>query len=187
MIGVFEHIGKLKEEPGFEQKTFEKIKGDLEGLFEYEPFFKGLDKSKFFDLPEKDVFIDLRLLISEIKEKEEITDQLHSLAYNVGLLRAAVLTRDDSKISRINRNTSGNEYSGVLSIVEELDSLENKIKKLEVVHSNLLKSNFSTEIKSALEEEFKVKQEKLKELHKKQKNILINLADMLLKLSQNQF
>ena len=78
-----------------------------------------------------------------------------------------------------------NEYSSINSIVSELNSLKNKIDKLEILHTSLLKSGSSLDVKTLLEQYFREKRKKLNGVHNKQKNILLSLSNIFIRLTKH--
>lgn len=171
-------------------KSLEEAKKDLEEFHEYDVIFEELEKSSLFQAEasmhiDNNAFIQNQLLISEIIEKQEIADRLNSLSYSVGWLRSAILIRDNNIISKAIKNIVKNEYSSISIIVSELDSLKNKIEGLESFHDSLLKSALSLDVKTLLEQDFRKRHKKLNEFHNKQKNILLNLSNIFIKLTKH--
>ena len=150
--------------------------------------FEDLEKSRLFKESsmhiKNDEFIQIRLLISEIKDKKEITEMLNSLGYNIGLLRASILRQDKQKMAQDIIKIMKNNYYGINSIINELSSLKNKLDQLESLQINLLNSELSLDVKTIMEQEFRKKHKKLDEIYTKQKNILLNLSNVFLKLTK---
>ncbi len=186
-IDIFDFLKETSNQ-NFKSKNFEEIKKDLEELYEYDIVFEELEKSRFFKESSMHIknndFIQTRLLISEIKDKKEITEMLNSLGYNVGLLRASILRQDKEKIAKDIAKIMKNNYYGINSIINELNSLKNKLYQLESLQINLLDSELSLDVKAIMEQEFRKKHKKLDEIHIKQKNILLNLSSIFLKLTK---
>ena len=190
MIDVSDYIKSLGNKGNFENRSFEETKRDLEELHEYNIIFEELEKSTFFQAEnsmhlDNDVFMQNQLIISGIKEKQEITNKLNDLAYNVGWLRAAVIIKDKTIINKTINNILKHENSSINAIVTELNSLRNKIDEFENLHTNLLKSSLSLDTKTLMEQDFKEKHEKLNELYSKQKNIFLNLSSIFIKLTKD--
>ena len=169
-------------------KSLEETKKDLEELNEFGVVFDELDSpfeaqaSMYMD---NNAFMRNQLLISEIKDKQEITDRLNSLSYSVGWLKAAIIIKDNNIAAKAIKNIMKNEYSSINSIVSELNSLKNKIDKLEILHTSLLKSGSSLDVKTLLEQDFREKRKKLNGVHNKQKNILLSLSNIFVKLTKH--
>ena len=169
-------------------KSLEETKKDLEELNEFGVVFDELDSpfeaqaSMYMD---NNAFMRNQLLISEIKDKQEITDRLNSLSYSVGWLKAAIIIKDNNIAAKAIKNIMKNEYSSINSIVSELNSLKNKIDKLEILHTSLLKSGSSLDVKTLLEQDFREKRKKLNGVHNKQKNILLSLSNIFIRLTKH--
>ena len=170
-------------------KSLEETKKDLEELNEFGVVFEELDNN-FFQAEasmhiDNNALIQNQLLISEIRDKQEITDRLNSLSYSVGWLKAAIIIKDNNITTKAIKNIIKNDYSSINSIVSELNSLKNKIDKLESLHTSLLKSGLSLDVKTLLEQDFREKHKKLNEVHNKQKNILLSLSNIFVKLTKH--
>ncbi|MBL7055714.1 hypothetical protein ISS07_02255 [Candidatus Woesearchaeota archaeon] len=187
----YSYLSDLQKGSDFKEMNFEQIKNELEELYESEILFEELDKGSFFGDSSmhinNDFFMESRILISEIREKKEINEQLGSLCYHVNLLRAEMLRNDRKKATQIVSKIMKNKYHGINSIIDELDKLKKKINSLEDVHSKILQSGLSIDIKAVIEQNFRKKQQDLDNLHKKQKNVLINLSNIFLKLTKESF
>ena len=188
-INIPDYIGDLSNSK-FESKSFEETKKDLEELYEDNILFEEMEKSNFF-APQtsmhisNDAFIQTRLLISEIKEKQEILERLGSLSYSVGWLRTGVLIKDKNIVSKAIKSIMKNEYSSINTIVSELNSLKNIIERLENLHTGLLDNNLlSLDIRILLQQDFESKHEKLHEIYNRQRNILLNLSSIFIKLTK---
>ena len=190
-IDIFDHIRDVNNNTKLENKSFEETKKDLEELYEHNIIFEELEKTSFFETKnsiyiKNDTFMQTRLLISKIKEKQEIPERLNSLSYNVGWLKAAILIKDNNIMNKAINNILKNEYSSINTIITELNSLKNKIDKLENLYSSLLNNNpLSLDIKILLEQDFENKYKKLNGLYNKQKNILFNLSNIFVKLTKD--
>ena len=85
MIAV--RYAKTSDKTNLENKDFEAVQNSLEELHEHNSIFDELDRPLKAEVSmhvENDKFMQNQLLISEIKEKQEITDRLNSLSYNIG-------------------------------------------------------------------------------------------------------
>ncbi len=189
-INVFDYLKELGNNAKFENRSFEETKKDLEELYKYNIVFEELEKGSLF-VPENsmhinnDIFMQATSIISEIKEKQEIKNRLNSLGYSVGWLKAAILIKDKNIANKAIESIIKNDYSSISIIVSELNTLKNKIDELESLHISLLKSGLSLDTKTLLEQDFKEKHKKLNELYNKQKNILLNLSSIFVKLTKD--
>ena len=130
-------------------------------------------------------FIKTHSLISEIQEKQEITNRINSLIYNIGWLKSSILIKDDAIMNKAINNIMKNKHSGIDAIVSELNLLKNKIDKFENLHMSLLKNSISLDAKTLLEQDFREKHKKLNDFHSKQKNLLLNLSSIFVKLTKD--
>jgi len=187
----YSYLIDMQKSSSFKEMNFEQVKSEIEELHESEILFEELDRGSFFGDNShnisNDFFIESRILVSEIKDKKEINERLSSLCYHINLLRAEILRRDKVKTANLISKIMNNEYNGISTIIEELDILKNKINGLEQVHSKILQSGLSIDVKALIEQNFKVKQRDLDKLHSKQKNILINLSNIFLRLTKESF
>lgn len=172
----------------FENKRFEEAKKQLEELHEHNSVFEELDRP--FEPQSSmhignDAFMQNQLLISEIQEKQEITHRLNSLSYNIGWLKSAIIIKDDSLINKAINNIMKHESSSINAIVAELNSLKSKICQLREFHNKLLKKGLSLEAMTLMEQDFRKKHEKLNQLHNKQKDILLNLSNIFVRLTKD--
>ncbi|MCH8903566.1 MAG: hypothetical protein IIA45_06605 [Bacteroidetes bacterium] len=164
-----------------ENKALENTKKALEELSEYNSVFEELDspfEASVSINTDNNTFIQNQILISEIKEKQEITNRLNSLNYNVGWLKSAIIMNDKNIIDKTINNILKHENSSITVIVSELNSLRNKIDEFENFHTDLLKNSLSLDEKTIMEQDFREKHKKLNDLHNKQKIILLNLSDI---------
>lgn len=169
--------------------ALEEAKRELESLHEYNSVFEELEKSNLFASEnsihfDNETFIQASSLASEIAAKQEIMQRLNSLSYSIGWLNSAISAKDGYIINKSIESILKNDYSSISSIISELDSLKSSMGKLEALHENLFKSSLSLDVKAVLEQDFRDKRKKLDDLYKKQKNILLALSNVFVKLSK---
>lgn len=181
-------IAKLSMSNQLENKALENTKKALEELSEYNSVFEDLDspfEASVSINTDNNAFIQNQILISEIKEKQEITNRLNSLNYNVGWLKSAIIMNDKNIIDKTINNILKHESSSIAAIVSELDSLKSKIDEFKNFHINLLKTSLSLDAKTIMEQDFREKHKNLIDMHNKQKIVLLNLSDIFVKLTKN--
>lgn len=189
IIGISDRVRDLRTQKP-EGKSLEQAKKELEELHEYDIVFEELEKGSLFG-PENSMHIKNNELIqalsviSEIKEKQGITERLRSLSYSVSWLKSAILAKDNTIANKAISSILRNEYSSIASIIGELESLKNKIDELEALHITLLKSGLSLDVKTLLEQDFREKHKKLNELYGKQKSVLMGLSSVFASLAKN--
>jgi len=181
MIDIFDYVKGSKK---FEQKSFSETKKDIEELQEYNIVFEDLERSTLFEegsmYVNNEDFIKFRLLACEIKDKQEITNKLNNLVHNIDLLSSVSPKKHQDFAIRIVKNN----FSRIHSIITDLNSLKNSVDKFEDLHTTLMNSGLSLDVKILLEQDFRNKHVKLNELYNKQKNIFLNLSSRFLKLAK---
>jgi len=179
MIDIFDHV---KGNKGFEKKSFSETKKDIEDLHEYDIVYEDLERSTLFKQGSMYVnnedFMKFRLIAYKIKDKQDITNKLNSLAHNISLLSSISPTKHQDFAIRIVKNN----FNSMHSIITDLSSLKNNSDKFENLHTTLMNSGLSLDVKILLEQDFRNKHVKLNELYRKQKNIFLNLSGIFLKL-----
>ncbi len=167
-------------------ENFEAAKKEIEGLYRYDSLFEGLEKASYFEEAHKnDALAQIKILLSEIRQKHAITEKLGSLSYNIKWLRSAILIKDGNIAEKAIKNILKHEGSSINAIISELNSLKSKISELESLHENLSKSGLSLDVMALLEQDFREKREKLNELHNKQKSVLLSLSSIFVNLAKN--
>ena len=171
-------------------KSLDEVKKQIESLHEYNGVFEELEKTQLFAQENSmrinnDILSQASSIISEIKEKQDINHRLNRLSYTVGWLKSALSVKDKDITKKAIESALKNKYSSISSIVSELNLLKGGIDKFENIHSELLKSGLSLDVKTLMEQEFLQKHKKLDELHSKQKNILLNLSSIFAGLAKD--
>ena len=182
IINIFDYVKGSKK---FEPKSFSETKNDIEELHEYNIDIEDLEISTLFKegsmYVNNEDFVQFRLIASEIKDKQEITNKLKSLADNIDLLNSISPKKHQDFAIRIVKNN----FNSMHSIITDLNSLKNSVDKFENLHTTLMNSGLSLDVKILLEQDFRNKHVKLNELYLKQKNIFLNLSSIFLKLAKS--
>ena len=163
----------------------EGIKKELKELDNHNMVFESLDNAGLFDSYShlgNDDFMQFGSLVSEIREKQEIAQKLQSLDHNISLLKSIVLSKNKDRHHSFMLRVIENNYSSMHSIIADLNMFKAKIADMKIVYENLLSGNLPLDAKILLEQNFRGKQEKLNDLHDKQKSILLGLSSVFLKL-----
>jgi len=185
-INIFDFLSSQKK--GFERKTLEETKKDIKDLHEHNIEFEHLEKSSLFGSSsmhvDNDSFIQSRLLISEIKNKQELTTKLGHLAKNISLLRATS-SKGRKGNMQITEKILKDEYCGLNNVISDLSVLKNSLEKIEKLHLDLMNSHVSLDVKTVMEQEFSRKHKKLNEAYNKQKTILLNLSSIFINLARD--
>ena len=167
-------------------ENFEAAKKEIDSLYKHDSVFESLEKSSYFEEAGKNNALSgIKSLISEIKEKQRITENLSSLSYNIKWLRSAMLIKDENIAGKAIKSILKHEDSSINSIISQLNSLKSKISELESLHEDLSKSGLSLDVMALLEQDFREKREKLNNVYDKQKNVLLSLSSIFVDLTKN--
>lgn len=172
--------------------NFKEIREELDNIKEVN---KTVDNfQKFSDLHDKkflkqvyprDIPLNATIINSHLKEKSEISERLRDMFYNLSVLRSSILTKDKEKTLKMINNFLKNDYSGVSAITSELNDFKEKINSLEN-HYNLLMNYMPKTLDNKIITEAKCIEHinKLHSIHKKQKELFVNIAGLFVKLSK---
>ena len=136
-----------------------------------------LHRKKFLDNKgNAQLALKIKLLNSEIREKQEITEKLKVLLYHLTLLKAIPITKDYNAAKRCMDQFTKNNFVKVSVVLNDIDKLGQKIKNLEEHYSRLLGENSSLDIK--IDGEFQVKKliENLALIKDKQQKITVAMS-----------
>ena len=165
--------------------NIEVLRKELNDLNSHNKVFESLDNASLFDSYShlgNDDLMQFKSLVYEIMEKQEITRKLQSLNHNISLLKSIVLSKNKDKHHSFMLRVIENNYNSMHSIIDDLGSLKAKADEMGIMHQNLLGSNLPLDAKILLGQKFNGKHEKLNEVYNKQKNILMGLSSIFLKL-----
>ncbi len=125
------------------------------------------------------------MINSHLKEKDEISERLRALSYNLSILRSSVLTKDYRNTLKTINDFLKNDYSGVSVVIKELNDFKGKINELDN-HYNLLMNYLPKALDYELTTEAKNKEHinKLQSVQQKQKEIFVNITKLFVKLSK---
>lgn len=184
-IDVFDYFNNLGKEEKFIE-NFTELKNELENLDEINELIDNFERNSFFHskyflkkATNQHLAMKLKLLNSELREKNEIFEKLHSLAYNLGLLRTVLFVKDENIFKNIKKSFLTNEYSSINVILKDLNNFKEKIIELETNYKALINENYSSvdfkvRHEHDLEEHFK----KLNGIYEKQKLLLLSMGKM---------
>lgn len=179
----------LKDNTQFKRKIFSEVKKEIEDFYEYNIVFEEIERGILFEESSihinNDMFIQFRSLISDIGSKQGINKKLSYLCYNIDLLRDPTLQKDSEKKLKVINKILKNYYSGIYSIIKDLNSFKTKIDEFENLQTNLMNGDLSLDVKTLMEEDFRKKCNKIHDLYRKQKNVILNLSSIFLKLVKN--
>jgi len=171
-------------------ESFSEIKNKLENLEEIDGLIDNFEKNSIFHsefflkkAKNQNLALKIKILNSELKEKNEINERLQSLGYNLGLLRTLLIVKDDKVFKKIKESFLINDYSSIPVIIKELNGFKDKINEAESSYKNLINEKYSSiDFKVRHEHELEEHLKNLHEIHKKQKQLLISMGLMFAKL-----
>ncbi len=182
------YIDKLRGSS--EEKVIDlySLKKELTSLNEFSKVFDDLEKeSMSFDkdalkqVEDLSLLMKIRNLASEIREKKMINDKLHSLHFNLNLLKNADIN-DLKPIKNVFNLFLYNNETKIDSIINELNDFKTKLDKIKKHHSNLLPKSLDNKL--MIDEKYAKHINKLHSIHKKQKNVLISTIRLFLKMTR---
>ena len=171
-------------------ESFSEIKNKLENLEEIDGLIDNFEKNSIFHsefflkkAKNQNLALKIKILNSELKEKNEINERLQSLGYNLGLLRTLLIVKDDKVFKKIKESFLTNDYSSIPVIIKELNDSKEKIDELENDYKALINQGYaSIDFKVRHEHELDEHLKSLNNIHKKQKQLLISMGLMFAKL-----
>jgi len=153
---------------------------DLENIKEAVSSFEGFffNNTEFFsDRKNADLLLKIKLLNSEIKDKQEIHDKLDILCYHLGLLKTTKISKDYKSTKLCINHFTKNEFTKVEKVMEDVKNFGDKIKNLKNHYNSLLSQNpLTLDFKIHLEPEYKKHISFLEQINQKQKEILIHIG-----------
>lgn len=168
------------------KEELEDIKEINEIVDNFQEFSELHDKEFLKQVYPQDIPFKLALMNSRIKEKNEISERLRGLSYNLSVLRSSILTKDHKNTLKIINDFLKNDYSGVSAITDELNDFKEKINRLDSYYNILMNQMPKTlDHKLTTEQKQKGYINKLHSLHQKQKKIFINTSKLFTELSKN--
>jgi len=168
-----------------------EIREELENLDEVNEIinnfqkFSELHDEKFLkQIYPQDIPLKISLTNSHLREKNEISERLREMHFNLSVLRSSALTNNKEKTLKMINNFLKSDYSGISIIISELNDFKGKIKNLDS-HYKLLMNYIPKTLDHKLTTEYKYKKHisKLHSIHKKQKNIFVNISKLFVKHS----
>lgn len=145
--------------------------------FEKETTF--IDKNTLKQIQDLSLLMKIRNLALQIKNKKQINDKLHSLHFNLNILKNAAEIK--SVKNAINLFLYNNETK-IDTLINELNDFKGKIEEIKKHHSNLLPKSLDNKLE--IEHKYNKHIEQLRSIHKRQKNVLISTIKLFLKLTK---
>ncbi len=188
-IDVSKYIDELKNFTA-EAKEIDlySLKNELVKLNESSKVFEDFEKESMTigkntlsQIQNLSSLIKIRNLASEIKKKDKINEKLHSLHFNLNILKNA---SNISTIKNVLNVFLYNNDSKIDNIINELNDFKIKLGEIKNHHKNLLPKSLDNKL--VIENKYNKHIEQLHSIHKKQKNALISTVKLFLKLTKKQ-
>lgn len=125
------------------------------------------------------LLLKIKNLASQIKAKKGINDRLHSLHFNLNILKNA---EDFKSIKSAISAFLNNQESGIDSIISELNDFKARLGEIKKCHSMLLPKSLDNRL--GIEEKYGRHIEKLHSVHKRQKDAFISTIGLFLKFAR---
>lgn len=195
-IKVLDYIQELRQQKGKpgEQRELgiSSLRDGLECLKEVDKMVECFEESSYLHdrqflkcLPDQDIPVKIKLLNSQIKEKNEINEMLRESFFYLNRLRAAVLQKDNAAKRNVVTNFINNKYAGFGRIARELNDFKAAIDETDRHYSVLIGS-----LPKGIEHEISTVElcrehiEKLHNAQAKQKEIFTGIAKQFIKLGK---
>ena len=186
-IDLGKYIDELK---GFESEAEEmdlySLKKELMQLSDSSKIFEEFEKESM--VVNKDVLnqiqdlsslIKIKKLASEIKNKNQINEKLHSFHFNLNILKNA---SNFSSVKNVLNVFLYDNKTKIDGIINDLNDFKTNLDQIKKCHSNLLSKALDNKLE--IEDKYNKYIEQLYLMHKKQKNALISTIKLFLKLAK---
>lgn len=140
---------------------------------------KVIDKDLLAHVRDISSLIKLKNIASELKNKKQINNKLHTLHFNLNILKN---TSDIKVIKNVFDVFLHNEDSKIDNIINELNDFKIKIDEIKRLHTNFLPKSLDNKLQT--ENKYNKHIEQLHSIHKKQKDVLISTIKLFLKLTK---
>ena len=190
--GVEEYIDELMGfESGGKDMDLYSLKKELVDLDESSSVFenfeketKVIDKDALSQIMDLSLLVKIRNLASEIRNKSKINEKLHSLHFNLNLLKNYPAANNAKSIKNAFNIFLHNDETKIDNIINELNDFKSKLHGAKKVYSKLLPKSLDNKIK--IENKYDKHIERLHSIHKRQRNALISTVKLFLKLTKKQ-
>ena len=189
-IDVWQHIDELRNQKncGNELDLY-SLKKELNNLNEnskaFDNFEKNsgiIDKETLSQIQDLSILIKIRSLASEITNKKEIANKLHSLHFDINALKNASITSDFLSIRNMLNLFLHDNGAKIGSIIYELNDFKAKLDKLNNYYSILLPKSLDNKLK--IEGKYAKHVKQLYSIHKRQKSALVSAIKLFLEFSK---
>ena len=185
---VEKYIDELRnfatEEKDMDLYSLKREIADLSASSVFDNFEKEtrvIDKETLGKIRALSSLIKLRSLASDLKNKKQINDKLHTLHFNLNLMKNAEINEIKPIKNILNLFLHSNETK-IDGIINELDDFEAKLDEIKKNHSNLSLKSLDNKLK--VENKYSRHIEELCSIHKKQKHALASAIKLFLKMTK---
>lgn len=189
-IDVGKYIDELREFSGeggdLDMYSLKKELNELSGAsgaFEsFEREYASIDKDSLEQIKDLSLLMKVKALASEIRNKRQINDKLHSLHFNLNILKNSSTASGASPVKNALNAFLYDKDTKIGTIVDELNHFKSQLEELKKHHSSLLPKGLDNDVK--IETKYNKHIERLHCIHKKQRNVLVSAAKLFLKLAK---
>ncbi|MBI3034968.1 hypothetical protein HYY71_01470 [Candidatus Woesearchaeota archaeon] len=183
------YIGELKGsvESGKSQDLY-SLKKELMKLNEASAAFENFERESTIigkelvrDAQDLSLLVKIRNLALQIKNKKRINDNLHSLHFNLNIIKNS---GDERAIKSALGAFLNNNDTCVNSMIYELNDFKAKLEDVQNYHSILLPQSLDNRLRT--DEKYKRHIERLNAIHKKQKDAFASTVMLFLKFARKR-
>ena len=161
-----------------ELSSLENLSGAFDS-FEKEASIINIDHLKHME--DLSLLLKIKNLASQIKDKKRINKKLHTLHFNLNLLKNKTFT-NDRPIKDIVDVFLHNDESKIDMVIDELNDFKTKLEDIKKHHSKLLPKGLDNKIE--MESKYGKHIEKLQLIHQKQKSALVSTIKLFVKYAK---
>ena len=153
------------------------------GVFDdFEKETRVVDKKVLAQVQDLSLLIKIKNLASEIKSKSRINEKLHSLHFNLNLLKNNLSINNAKSIKNTFHAFLHDGKTKIDCIINELNDFKAKLNEIKKCHSDLLSKTLDNKLE--IENKYDRHVEQIYSIHRKQKDALISIVKLFLKLTK---
>ncbi|MFC1768517.1 hypothetical protein ACFLZX_02015 [Nanoarchaeota archaeon] len=185
MRNLDDYIENLKK-PSGKRLEFPEIKREIDDLLSKEAHIKDFEPKIFDDKAYKeqsDSLMELKFIISKLKEKTDINEKLESLSYYLGQLRYSLFSKDKKSLKKAVDKFLRDEHTNIRDLLSQIKEFKSEIKNME---ATLKEMNQKVPLDSWLshanyiESQIKL----LNRIQQRQNNIALNIGRLFVKTAK---
>ena len=140
-----------------------------------------VDKEVLAQIRDLGLLIKIKNLASEIKNKNQINEKLHSMHFNLNLLKNDLTTNNIGPIKNALNVFLYNDKTKIENIINEINDFKANLNKIKKYHASLLPKTLDNKLE--IENKYSKHIEQLYSIHKRQKYAMISAVKLFLKLT----